>query len=326
VEIVCDAVEIINRDFACNLEIINRGPVTEFCGTILELDAEYDCGVSVPSSPTANPTPPPTESPTAPQPGQITRIFRSMEGVVERTFYWSLPSAGGDDYFITSFQICLQFKVGSIVPSPAETCQIFELGDPGTSANGLQRVFLDGGYAMYPMRIVDWENSRDPLVANEEYFMYVRAINNAGSLGPESNTNGGFSTDTLSPTPSPTTAPETAQAVTVQFRASNNGRFTTEAPLYLFLLGEGDLESEPIDLGLVTARTTHVVETTVRAPGIGPLRAVKLCLDESEPDRTRLIRRLFELVFDGTTYTFERQTGTRTLRGGECWSETVVGA
>merc|ERR1711998_421627 len=119
---------------------------------------------------------------------------------------------------------------------------------------------------------------------------------------------------TASPTPSPTAAPETSQTATGQFKISNNGRFATEAPLYLILLGEGGLESEPIDLGLVTARATHVVEVTVTAPGIGPLRAVKLCLDESDPDRTRLVRRLFELVFDGTTFSFERQSGQRSIR------------
>lgn len=130
---------------------------------------------------------------------------------------------------------------------------------------------------------------------------------------------------TVDPTLSPTASPEVSKAVRVQFRSSRNRRHTTEASLYLILVGEGDQDSEPIDLGLVTANTDHVVETIVRAPGIGPLQNVKFCLDSSEPDRTRLRRQRFELNYDGTTYTFYEQRGQiPVLFPDSCRTERIV--
>jgi len=129
---------------------------------------------------------------------------------------------------------------------------------------------------------------------------------------------------TVDPTLAPSPAPETTSAVAVQFRVGNNAQFSTDAPLYLILVGNNGVESEPIDLGLVIARTEHSVEAVVEASGVGLLHAVRFCVDIAETGRTRVKRSGFKVVFDGVEYDFERSRGQGgVITRDHCWEEAV---
>jgi len=133
---------------------------------------------------------------------------------------------------------------------------------------------------------------------------------------------------TKDPTPPPTeasTSTEPTTPVNIQFKIGGNARFTTIAPLYLTLIGEGGTESERLNLGLVERRTTHNVAVVSQVAAIGPLRAVIFCLDENDGDRTRLSRNHFELEVGGEVYGFTRTSGSwPTLRSGNCQELEVV--
>jgi peptidyl-Lys metalloendopeptidase len=135
-------------------------------------------------------------------------------------------------------------------------------------------------------------------------------------------------TPTKDPTPPPTeasTSTEPTTPVNIQFKIGGNARFTTIAPLYLTLIGEGGTESERLNLGLVERRTTHNVAVVSQVAAIGPLRAVIFCLDENDGDRTRLSRNHFELEVGGEVYGFTRTSGAwPTLRSGNCQELEVV--
>lgn len=79
-------------------------------------------------------------------------------------------------------------------------------------------------------------------------------------------------------------------------------------------------------MGLVVAREVQNVELSVQAPSdLGLLRAVRICLDPLEPDRTRLSRSGFELVFNGEAYNLVRSSGNmRALRPGQCLEESLI--
>jgi len=133
---------------------------------------------------------------------------------------------------------------------------------------------------------------------------------------------------TGAPTNSPTHYPTEvlpAVPVNIKFRIGGNSKFTTIAPLYLVLIGEGGTESERLNLGLVERATTHNVAVVSQVAGIGPLRAVAFCLDEDDGDRTKLRRKNFELKVGDEAYGFERTSGSwPTLNHGECQELKVV--
>jgi len=139
------------------------------------------------------------------------------------------------------------------------------------------------------------------------------------------------SAPTFVPTPAPTSAPTLAPTaddaeVSVQFKGAWNQRFTSERPIYITFLGQGTAETAPANMGLVVAREVQNVELSVQAPSdLGLLRAVRICLDPLEPDRTRLSRSSFELVFNGEAYNLVLSSGNmRALRPGQCLEESLI--
>lgn len=134
---------------------------------------------------------------------------------------------------------------------------------------------------------------------------------------------------TAMPTVVPTVVPTKStnsetNSISVELKCADNQRFTTDKPLYMILVGE-KRESSSLNLGLMTARAIHNIELTVEAEDVGELRAVRFCLDENEPDRTRLSRSNFNLYKDGQRYALERRNRNMpVLLPGRCHEENVI--
>jgi len=176
-------------------------------------------------------------------------------------------------------------------------------------------------------------------LGNEELCALVLALGEKYDCGLASPTASPTVVPTLSPTAHPTLAPTSAPtltptsgettdgtAVLVQFEGHRNARFTSDKPVYITLLGQGTAETTSASLGLVVSRETRNVELVVEAPSdIGLLRAVRICLDPLEPDRTRIVRSGFEIVFEGEIYELASTRGAmRTLRPGKCLEESLA--
>jgi hypothetical protein len=132
---------------------------------------------------------------------------------------------------------------------------------------------------------------------------------------------------TKAPTKRPTKAPTKAPvAVIVWFKIPNLVRYTTIAPLFMSLVGDGG-ESGAINLGNAVANRYHKISGLKTGPTFGTLQSVKFCLSSSDNQDTTLARKDFFLWVNGVKYVFALVTTTANLpllMPGQCHTESVM--
>lgn len=130
---------------------------------------------------------------------------------------------------------------------------------------------------------------------------------------------------TKAPTKRPTKAPsQIPVAVVVWFKIPNVARYTTIAPLFMSLVGDGG-ESGAINLGNVVANKYYKVSGLKTGPTFGTLQSLKFCLSSSDNQDTTLARKDFFLWVNGAKYVFALgTTNLPLLMPGQCHTESVM--
>jgi hypothetical protein len=128
---------------------------------------------------------------------------------------------------------------------------------------------------------------------------------------------------TAYPTAFPTVVSNNKVFISVKIKISNNPQFTTEEPLYVIMLGENG-QSEPLNIGSVTAGNTHFVEFEDWQFNLEGLYAIRVCADENEPNFTKFIRSKFLLSIDDLNYSLKNKKGKAKVNPNKCVEAEII--